>query len=152
MFSFMPRRTFSTPQIFDVNGKPTTDSDGNSTIVTEVDAKPTVLLPMVMLSYRIPGLSNYDWENNCPNHCAFLVSGGIGLNTSNTTAEYAVGLSFQVGSLLLTGAWHIGWDTKLDQGVQLHQKFGAMPPTLPIKTFWSITHGGIVISYVLPLS
>jgi hypothetical protein len=134
-----------------VGGKPQFDTAGKVlTVVQRSDTKPTVMFPLVSASYRIPWLSNFNWENKCPNHCGFLLTGGVGLNLSLKTAEFAVGPSFQFGSVVLTPGWHIGRHTDLSQGVQVGNQFGSNPPNpLPTSTSWTMKFG-LAMGYALP--
>jgi hypothetical protein len=150
MFSRLFSTTFSNGPLL-VDGKPQFDAAGKVlTVVQQSDTRPTVMFPAVLASYRIRYLSRYNWENQCPNHCGVLVTGGVGLNLSTKTAEFAVGPSFQFGSLILTPGWHIGRQAELAQGVTVGAQFGSNPPNpLPTSTSWTAKFG-LAFSYVLP--
>jgi hypothetical protein len=149
MYSTVPTRSFVNSDII-LNGQPSLDpgSGKNLTQVTESDAV-TILAPLVMANYRIGPWSRANWENSCPNHCAFLLSGGIGLNPVSKIAEYAVGPSFQFGEVLFSPLAHIGKDTFLTNGVTVGSQLGVGPPDLPIGSSWGV-HFGFAISYILP--
>jgi len=150
LFSTLVSRSYTNAPLIE-NGQPVLDSGGKTlTVVTESDTRPVVVLPLVMLNYRMRRLSGYSWENKCPNHCAFLVSGGVGLNLSTKTADFAVGPSFQIGAVLFTTAAHFGRETVLTNGVTVGEQLGSSPPSpLPTANHWK-TGFGFGISYVLP--
>lgn len=150
MFSWLKSRGFSNAPLI-VNGQQQLDSGGKGlTVVAESDTRPTIVAPLVMLNYRLRGVSDYGWQNRCPGHCAFLLSGGVGLNIPAKAAEFAVGPSFQIGALLLTAAAHIGRDTELTQAVGVGAQLGSSPPSpLPTASVW-VARFGFVASYVLP--
>ncbi|HWW88581.1 MAG TPA: hypothetical protein VNZ26_33535, partial [Vicinamibacterales bacterium] len=152
MFSALPQSTFSNAPLV-TNGQPQLDANGkNLTYVQQTNARPGVLFPIVMASWRVGFLSNFAWENRCPNHCAFLVTGGIGLNLKTTTAEFAIGPSFQFGGILLTPALHLGRSPHLTQGLYPNIQLGSSPPDpLPTETRW-IGKFGIAATYVVPFS
>jgi hypothetical protein len=150
LFSTLVARSYTNAALI-VNGQPVVDSNGkNLTVVTESDSRPVVVFPLVMANYRLRGLSHYPWENRCPNHCAFLVSGGVGLNLNAKTADFAVGPSFQIGEVLFTTAAHFGRESVLTNGVTVGEQLGSSPPSpLPTANRWR-TGFGFAISYVLP--
>jgi hypothetical protein len=150
LFSTLVARSFTNAPLI-VNGKPVLDPSGKTlTVVTESDTRPVVVLPLVMANFRLRGLSHYPWENRCPNHCAFLLSGGVGLNLTTKTADFAVGPSFQIGEVLITTAAHFGRESMLTNGVTVGSQLGSSPPNpLPTANKW-VTGFGIAISYVLP--
>jgi hypothetical protein len=141
MFSTLDNRTFSNVALFD-NGVPQLDSEGkNLTIVEESVKRPTILFPVVMLHYKIPGFP------------ALMASGGIGLNLGTTTAEFVVGPSIKIFGIVVTGAAHFGRTTELTEGVQPGDKLGSSPPALPTDSHWVKTPAfGLAVSYVVPLS
>jgi hypothetical protein len=151
-FSFAGANSYSNAPLFK-NGQPVLDPSGKTlTIVTQSTTKPTVLVPVVMGHYMIPWLNRWAWENSCPRHCGFLLSGGAGLNVtaSQKSADFLGGTSFQLGSVLITAAAHVTWDVRLTQGVALGEQFGSSPPN-PLPTKRSlVTKFAIGISYVLP--
>jgi hypothetical protein len=150
MFSRLANTTFTNAPLF-VGGKPQYDAAGKLlTVVQQTDTRPTIMFPLVSASYRIPWLSNFNWENQCPGHCGFLLTGGVGLNLSLKTAEFAVGPSFQFGGLVITPGWHVGRHADLSQGVVPDAQFGSNPPNpLPTTTSWTGKFG-IGFSYALP--
>lgn len=150
LFSTRVGRSFTNAPLI-VNGKPVLDSSGKTlTVVTETDTRPVVVFPMVMANFRLRDLSHSAWENKCPNHCAFLLSGGVGLNLTTKTADFAVGPSFQIGEVLFTTAAHFGRESTLTNGVTVGSQLGSSPPNpLPTANKWT-TGFGFVVSYVLP--
>ncbi len=109
-----------------------------------------MVFPLVMANYRLRHLSNYPWENKCPNHCAFLLSGGVGLNLTSKTTDFAAGPSFQIGEVLFTTAAHFGRESVLTSGVTVGSELGSSPPSpLPTANTWR-TGFGFAVSYVLP--
>jgi hypothetical protein len=152
MFSTLVSRSFSNAPLL-VNGQPQYDSGGkNLTVVQEADTQPAIMFPLVTANYRLAALSNFHWENQCPGHCAVLLTGGIGLNLTAKTAEFLVGPSFRFGGLLLTPGWHIGRENELIQAVTVGARFGSSPPNpLPTAPSWKAKFS-LGISYVLPFS
>jgi hypothetical protein len=150
LFSTLVGRSFTNAPLI-VDGKPVVDPSGkNLTVVTEADTRPVVVLPLVMANFRLRGVSHYPWENKCPNHCAFLLSGGVGLNLTTKSADFAVGPSFQIGEVLFTTAAHFGRESMLTNGVTVGSQLGSSPPSpLPTANKWA-TGFGFTVSYVLP--
>jgi hypothetical protein len=149
LFSTLVSRSFTNAPLI-VNGQPVLDTSGkNLTLVTEADTRPVVVLPLVMANFRLRGVSHYTWENKCPNHCAFLLSGGVGLNLTTKTADFAVGPSFQIGEVIFTTAAHFGRESMLTNGVTVGSQLGSSPPTLPTANKWARGFG-FAVSYVLP--
>jgi hypothetical protein len=151
LFSDLPNRTFTNAPII-VNGQPLLDSNGKVlTIVTENNSRPSVIFPMVFANYRIGAFSRAKWEAKCPGGCAFLVTGGIGANLSTKSTDFAAGLSFQIGSVLLTPSVDIGRQLQLSNGVTIGQKLGSSPPALPTENKWG-PHFGFALTYRLPIT
>jgi hypothetical protein len=149
LFSGLASRSFTNAGLFS-NGNPVLDSGGkNLTVVTQTDTLPAVVFPMVLGSFRIGAWSHANWENKCPNHCAILISGGVGANLTAKTTDFAVGPSFQIGEALFTPAAHFGRQTQLTDGVVVGAQLGSSPPTLPTKTAW-VPAFGFAITYILP--
>lgn len=150
-FSNLASRSYTNAPII-VNGQPSLDSSGkNLTVVTESDTKPSIIFPEALLSFRINSLSHFHWESKCPNGCAFLISGGIGLNLSTNSANFDAGPSFQFGSVLFTPAVHFGRETVLSNGVTVGSQLGSNPPSpLPIQEKWRIKFG-FLLTYTLPI-
>ncbi len=152
-FSFSGANSYSNAPLL-VNGKPVLDSGGKAeTIVTRSTTKPTVLAPLVMVSYMIPGINQWHWESACPRHCGFLLSGGVGANLTSSpkSADFVVGISFQLGSVLVTPSADVTRDVRLSQGVFEGAQLGSSPPSpLPTRTVWT-TKLSIGLSYILPI-
>lgn len=152
-FSFAGANSYSNAPLLS-NGQPVLDPSGkNDTIVTQSTTKPTVLFPVVMGHYMVPWFNRWNWENDCPRHCGFLLSGGAGANltASQKSADFLGGISLQLGSVLITPAAHVTWDVRLTQGVQTGAEFGSSPPSpLPTKRAL-VTKFAIGISYILPI-
>jgi len=150
LFSNLKFHTFSNAPII-VNGKPVLDASGKvTTVVTRSDTSPSVVAPELLVSYRLPWISRFTWENRCPGGCSFLVSGGVGANLTSKTADFDSGFSFQFGSLLLTPTVHYGRDNRLTNGLTVGQQLGASPPTLPTENHW-VKKFGIAVTYALPI-
>ena len=134
-----------------VNGQVERDDEKKIyTYVQEADTRPTILAPLVLANYKISYLSRFGWQNKCPNHCAFLLSGGAGLNVYNQSAEFLVGPSFQFGGALFTVGAHIGRFTDLSQGVVPGAQLGVAPPSpLPTAARWTVKWG-FGLTYALP--
>lgn len=106
-----------------------------------------------MAHYMISSINRWAWENSCPRHCGFLLSGGVGANltASQKSADFLGGVSFQIGSVLITPAAHVTWDVRLTQGISTGDQLGSSPPS-PLPTQRSlVTKFAIGISYVLPI-
>ena len=150
LFSDLSYRTFAISPLI-INGVPSVDASGkDNTVVTESDTKPSIDFPVVMGSYTIPRFSRYDWEDRCPNHCAFLVTGGIGLDLTSKTAEFAAGPSFQIGGFLFTPSVVWGRQSRLTSGVTVGAQLGSSPPSsLPTENHWVRTWG-FALTYTVP--
>jgi hypothetical protein len=152
LFSTLKNQSYASNPLI-VNGVPAPDpaNPGKTlTIVQDSYTKPTVVAPLVMANYRLGFISRAGWENKCPNHCAFLLSGGVGLNVLAKTADFAVGPSFQIGEVLFTVGAHIGRDTELAQGLAVGSMLGSSPPSpLPTSEHWTAKLG-FAVSYTLP--
>jgi hypothetical protein len=124
LFSNLKFHTFTNAPII-VNGKPVLDPTGKvTTVVTRSDTSPTVVAPVLLVSYRFPWISRFAWENKCRGGCSFLLSGGVGANLTSKTADFDTGFSFQIGSVLFTPALHYGRDNRLSNGVAVGQQLG----------------------------
>src|SRR6202044_2259262 len=131
LISMLPNRTFAISQLIE-NGTPVPDPTNPGKYLTYINqtvVHPSISAPMVLANYRIAPLSRFDWENKCPNHCAFLLSGGVGLNLQLHTADFAPGLSLQIGSVLITPAAHLGRETHLMNGLYPGEILGSNPPS-----------------------
>lgn len=150
LFSNLTFHTFTNAPII-VNGKPVLDSGGKVlTKVTRSDTSPSVVAPTLFLSYRIPPLSRFSWENKCRNGCSFLLTGGVGANLTSKTADFDSGISFQIGSVVLTPTVHYGRDNRLSNGVSVGTELGSSPPNpLPTENHW-VKKFGIALTYTLP--
>ncbi|MDP9112067.1 MAG: hypothetical protein M3O20_00130 [Acidobacteriota bacterium] len=150
LFSTLKNQTFSTAGLI-ANGHPVLDASGaNVMVVQNSYTRPAVVTPLVMANYRISKLSHGSWANRCHGHCAILLSGGVGLNVSQSDAEFAAGPSLQVGSVLFTPAFHVARYVDLTNGVGVGSILGPnAPSTLPTSSTWT-TKFGFRVSYVLP--
>lgn len=153
LLSTLSNRSYAISQVI-VNGLPKPDPIAPTkylTQITESDVKPSVVFPMVYGNYRIGPLSRAEWENHCWNHCAFLISGGIGANLTGKTAEFAFGPSFQIGSVLFTPAAHVGRESRLTNGFYVGEQLGSSPPSaLTTENKWT-THLAFSLTYVIPI-
>ncbi len=151
MFSSLKVQTFTAANLVK-NGQPVLDAttQKNITVAQNSYTRPTVVVPLVMANYRLGFLSHFPLENKCPNHCAILLSGGVGLNVPQKNAEFAAGPSFQIGSVIVTPAFHIGRYTDLTNGIGVGTILGINPPSpLPTSSTWT-TKFGIAVSWALP--
>jgi hypothetical protein len=122
-----------------------------TTVVTRSDTSPSVVAPELLVSYRLPWISRFAWENKCRGGCSFLLSGGVGANLTSKSADFDSGFSFQIGSVLFTPTVHYGRENRLSNGVAVGQKLGASPPSpLPTNYQW-VKKFGIAITYALPI-
>jgi hypothetical protein len=153
LLSGLPARSYAITQQI-VNGAPVEDPKNPGkylTQITETDTSPSIVFPIVYGSWRIGKFSRADWENHCWNHCAFLLTGGIGANLTNKTADFAAGPSFQVGSVLLTPSAHFGRESVLTNGFYPNEPLGSNPPSaLTTANKWT-THFGMGLTYVIPI-
>ena len=121
------------------------------TIVTRSDTSPSVVAPELLVSYRLPWISRFSWENKCRGGCSFLLSGGAGANLTSKSADFDSGFSFQIGSVLFTPTVHYGRENRLSNGVAVGQQLGASPPNpLPTNYQW-VKKFGIAVTYALPI-
>ena len=68
---------------------------------------------------------------------ALLVSGGIGVNASSGTADFAWGLSVSYRLLVLSGLRHYGQDLRPTNGVKTGMELGPSAPPPPTERFWT---------------
>jgi hypothetical protein len=152
LLSEMPYRSYAISQLI-VNGAPVPDPTNPGKYLTYINqtvTHPSISVPMVFGNYRIGSLSRFNWENKCPNHCAFLATGGMGLNIIQKTADFAGGLSFQIGSFLLTPAAHVGRETLLTNGLYPGEILGSNPPSaLMTQNTWEV-HFGLALTITVP--
>jgi MBG domain len=152
LLSMMPYRSYAISQLI-VNGAPIPDPTNPGKYLAYINqtvTHPSISFPMVFGNYRIGRFSRYDWENKCPNHCAFLVTGGMGYNIVQKTADFAGGLSFQIGSVLLTPAAHVGRETLLTNGLYPGEILGSNPPSaLLTQNAWTV-HFGLALTIAIP--
>jgi hypothetical protein len=145
MLSTLKNQTFANAPII-VNGKPVLDGSGKAlTQVVVNSTRPSVVFPLVLLSYRA-----HSFSKHCGGNCSFLLSGGVGANLSSKTADFALGPSLQIGTVLISPIFHYGRQTQLTNGVKLGQQLGSSPPTLPANYFWAPAFG-LSIGYVIPI-
>jgi hypothetical protein len=150
-FSTLKFNTFTAAPVI-MGGKPVLDSMGNAeTVVAGNATNFSVIAPVGLVSYRINPLSRFHWENRCPNGCAFLVSGGVGANLTSKAADFDVGPSFQIGSVLITPTLHYGQDTRLTDGVVVGQQLGTSPPSSLPTTTKFVFKAGIAFTYSIPI-
>jgi len=153
LLSSLPARSYAiTQQIKDGQPVPDPNNAGKYlTQITETDTSPSIVFPMIYGSWRMDKFSRANWENRCWNHCAFLLTGGIGANLTNKTADFAAGLSFQIGSVLLTPSAHFGREALLTNGLYPNEPFSSNPPSaLTTENKWT-THFGMGLTYVIPI-
>jgi len=134
-----------------VNGEPVLSGTGQTeTIVTRLSTSPSFIAPEALISYNIIPHAWTQYLNKCPNNCTFLLSGGVGANLTSKTADFDVGVSFQVGGVLFTPAVHFGRDNRLTDGVYVGQMLGTSPPSpLPTENVW-VRKFGFAITYTIP--
>jgi hypothetical protein len=137
-----------------VNGvvQPDPNNPGkNLSQVTATSSQPTMDFPAVFGSWAIPIFNRAGWEYKCPGHCGVLLSGGVALNLTSKTADFAVGPSLQLFGVLITPSLVWGRQTVLADGItQGYAGFGSNPPTsLPTLTAWKRAFG-IGLTYTLP--
>jgi hypothetical protein len=108
-FSTLPDRSFANQTLVTQNpgGVPT---PGNVVIAQTVQ-RPTIV-PFAAANYRLGRESL--WPDG--RRRAFYLTGAIGLNPYNTTAEFGFGPSMSWRSIMFSGLVHIGHDVRLTQG------------------------------------
>jgi hypothetical protein len=151
-FSNLKFNTYTASPVI-VNGQPVLDPTGKTTTSVVGNATEfSVIAPEALISYRIGALSHFLWQTKyCPNNCSFLLSGGIGANLTTKSADFDVGPSLQVGSLLLTPTVHFGKDTRLSDGVAVGQMLGSSPPSSLPTTQSIVIKWGFLLTYSLPI-
>jgi hypothetical protein len=134
-----------------VNGQPVLNSSGQTTtVVTRTRTSPSFIAPEGLLSYNLIPSKYTHLFNKCPNGCTILASGGVGANLTSKTADFDVGLSFQIGGVLLTPALHFGRDSRLTDGVEVGQMLGSSPPNpLPTTNVW-VRKFALAVTYTIP--
>jgi hypothetical protein len=150
-FSNLKFATYSSSPVI-VNGQPVLNPSGSpETVISGSASAFSVMAPTVLVSYRLKRLSDANWENRCPDGCAFLLGGGVGANLTSKEADFDLGPSFEIGGVLFTPALHIGRDTRLSNGLFVGQMLGTNPPSpLPTHTK-TVFKGAFVITYSIPL-
>jgi hypothetical protein len=139
IFSSLPDRSFSTTRNV-VNGA--AQPDANKFVTAQTINRPTVV-PVALAHYRLS-------EKLTATHrrLAFLLTGGIGVNTTSGTADFIGGVSIGYRSLLFTPAVHFGRDSKLTNGVRIGSSF-ADSVTPPTQRVWTPAFA-IGITYRIP--
>lgn len=108
-FSTLVNRSFANQTLVTQNpGSPPTP--GN-VVIAQTIARPTVV-PFVAANFRL----GHDWAWGHRRREAFYLTGTVGLNPNNTTAEFGVGPSFSWRSLMLSFLYDWGHDVRLTQG------------------------------------
>jgi hypothetical protein len=122
-----------------------------TTQITKTLNVPAIDFPFVMGSYMSRSLSNHNWENRCPNHCAFLFSIGIGANLVAKTADIAGGPSFQIGGFLITPVVMGARQNHLLNSLYVGQTNSGITQTSGITSanHW-VPGGGIALTYTIP--
>ncbi len=120
LLSVLPNRTYANTPII-VNGVPVLDSGGKvTTMVTETDTKPSVMTPLAMFNYELPGVFC------CKGKFGVLLSAGLGANLSTKSADYMAGVSFRYREVLFTPALHYGRENFLTNGIAVGQSWVAV--------------------------
>jgi hypothetical protein len=152
LLSTLPNRSYAISQLV-INGAPVPDPTNPGKYLTYINqtvSHPSVSLPMVLGSWRVRQLSDFSWQNKCPNHCAILVSGGMGFNIIEKSADFAAGLSFQLGSVMFTPAAHFSRESLLIDGLYPNEILGSNPPSaLQTQNAWTV-HAGLAFTIVIP--
>jgi hypothetical protein len=152
LLSSLPNRSYAISQMV-IDGAPVADPTNPGkylTFINQTVTHPTISFPEVLGSWRIGALSNRNWETKCPNHCAFLVSGGIGLNISQKSADFSGGVSFQLGSVLFTPLANFSRESLLIDGLYPGEILGSNPPSaLQTQNAWKV-HYGLALTIVVP--
>jgi hypothetical protein len=139
MFSTLENHHFTNAAVIN-DGVPVTDASGkNITNVVDTVKRPAVILPVVMVHYRMPFFPS------------LMASGGVGLNLGTTTAEFVAGPSIKVVGVVISALAHFGRESELTNGVTLGDRLGVNPPDPPTSSHW-VTRFGVAFSYALPTS
>lgn len=123
----------------------------NLSIVTATSVGPAMDFPTVFGSWVVPWINRAKWENRCPGHCSFLLSGGAALNLTSKTADLAIGPSVELWGILVTPSLVWGRQSILSNGITVgYTGFGINPPSsLQTQTVWKKGFG-IALTYALP--
>jgi len=141
-FSTLPDRSFANQTMVTQNpgGSPT---QGN-VVIAQTIVRPTIL-PFAAANFRL--WHDFAWPDR--RRGAFYLTGAIGLNPYNTTAEFGVGPSLSWRSLMFSPLFHLGHDIELTQGEFVGEiwcnqsaasgsipKCSGQPPSPSIKKVW----------------
>jgi hypothetical protein len=143
-FSTLPNRSFSNQTLVTHNpdGSPVL---GNVVIAQSI-SRPTVE-PFVAGNWRLG--HDFTWLGQ--RRGAFYFTAALGINTNNgTTADLGVGPSISWRSVMLSGLYHLGHDTRLTQGEFVGQvwcnataadgsipKCSGSPPSPSTERYWT---------------
>jgi hypothetical protein len=148
LFSTLPNRSFANQTIVTQNpgGVPT---QGN-VVIAQTITRPSVVL-FAGANYRLG--HDFAWLFD-QRRGAFYLTGVVGLNVSNTTAEFGVGPSLSWRSLMFSPLVHFGHDVRLTQGEQVGQvwcnataangsipKCSGNPPAPTSEKYWKAAFG-----------
>jgi hypothetical protein len=137
-FSSLPVRSFAAAPVFVSDA--ITDKK-----VTETLVRPLVI-PFGAVNYRLSDdWRKPKWRTN------WYWTSAVGINPNTVTADFATGPSWAYRALMVSGLWHVGHDIHLTQGVKVGDSLGpSFSGSLPTKTAWTFSSGGIGISIRVP--
>ncbi len=138
IFSSLPDRSFSAPRNIAGDTLPT----NSKFVVAQTTNRPTVV-PVALAHFRLS-----EKLVATQRRLAFLLTGGIGVNTTSNTADFLGGVSIGYRSLLFTPAVHFGRDLRLTNGVRIGTSF-ADSVTPPTERFWAPAFA-VGITYRIP--
>jgi hypothetical protein len=144
LFSMVPNRSFQAAQIIQ-GGQPVRDSSGKiNTVLTETTTRPTVV-PFGLAHFRLK-----EWVVG-GRRVAALLTGGIGVNTNSSSADFAAGASVLYRSLVISPLFHFTRDQRLTNGLYAGEQLTSSPPALTTERYWVVKFG-LAISYRIPIN
>jgi hypothetical protein len=143
-FSTLPDRSFSNQTLVTQN---TNSSPVQGNIVIAQTVQHPTVVPFVGANWRLG--HDFPWYDR--RRGAFYLTGTIGLNPNNITAEYGVGGSLSWRAIMFSPLFHFGHDVRLTQGEYVGEVWcnvsGAMgpvakcsgnPPSPSTEKYWKV--------------
>lgn len=142
-FSTLPNRSFANQTL--VTQNPGASPTPGNVVIAETITRPTIV-PFAGANFRLGPA--FTWLGR--RRGAFYLTGAVGANTYNSTAEFGVGPSVSWRAIMFSALYHIGHDTRLTQGEQVGEvwcnstaatatvpKCSGSPPSPTSEKYWT---------------